>query len=64
MKHSIARGTSHAVSHKIKISSLKTAQNPFHRVKFLFHKDRQFWIQSVLKPSVPGLNPETDFLEK
>jgi hypothetical protein len=29
MKHSTASGTSHAVSHKIMASFLKTAQNPF-----------------------------------
>jgi len=29
MKHSTASGTSHALSHKIKASFLKTAQNPF-----------------------------------
>jgi len=29
MKHSTASGTSHAVSHKVKDSFLKTAQNPF-----------------------------------
>ena len=38
MKHCIASGTAHAVSHKIKISCLKkkTGRNPFSRVKFLF----------------------------
>jgi hypothetical protein len=59
MKHSTASGTSHAVSHKIKASFLKTAQNSFPRLtydlavlKFLwFNKQWAVWHCAVQKKS-------------
>jgi hypothetical protein len=48
MTHSTASGTAHAVSHKIKASFLKTAPNPFSKVKFLFHKDTLIYWQAIL----------------
>jgi hypothetical protein len=48
MKHSIASGTSQPVSHKIRFLFLKTAQNPFSSVKFLFHKDGLTYRQAIL----------------
>ena len=49
MTHSIASGTAHALSHNIKIFMLKkTAQNPFSKVKFLFHKDRLIYWQATV----------------
>jgi len=44
---STAVATSHAESKKKKIF-LKTAQNPFPRVKFLFHKDTMIEGQAIL----------------
>ena len=48
MKHSTASGTSHAVSHKIKISFLKTCSKSISRIKILFLNDTMINGQAFL----------------